>query len=173
MGWLRRTGHILLSVEGSPGRVAVAFALGVFIAFFPILGIHSALAIGVALAFRLNKVAILVGTWVNNPWTLAPMYTAGTLLGCFALGVSPASLARIDWSLHGQAFYASLVDGFRPLLAPFVVGNLVLGGGAAALSFLILRSILAGRRRGGDHPEVVGEPSARLERTRGEGGPRP
>lgn len=147
MSWLRRTGLVLLHVEDSPNRVAAAFALGVFIAFFPILGIHSALALGLAVAFRLNKVAILAGAWVNNPWTLAPMYTAGTLVGCFALGVSPASLAGIDWSLHGHAFYASLVEGFRPLVLPFVVGNLVLGAVAAAAAFLVLRSLLA-RRRG-------------------------
>jgi hypothetical protein len=148
MSWLRRTAQVLLHVEDSPTRVAAAFALGVFIAFFPLLGIHTGLAIGLALAFRLNKVAILAGAWMNNPWTLAPMYTAGTLLGCFVLGVSPASLGAIDWSLHGRAFYASLVEGFRPLLMPFVVGNLVLGAWAAALTFLVLRSILARRRRG-------------------------
>jgi uncharacterized protein len=149
MSWVRRTGQILLRVEGSPNRVAAAFALGVFIAFFPILGIHTGLAIGIALAFRLNKVAILAGAWTNNPWTLAPMYTGGTLLGCFVLGVSPASLGDIDWSRHGRAFYQSLVEGFRPLLGPFIVGNLVLGSVAAALSFLVLRSILAGRRKAG------------------------
>jgi uncharacterized protein (DUF2062 family) len=148
MSWLRRTGQVLLHVEGSPARVAVAFALGVFIAFFPLLGIHTGLAIAIALAFRLNKVAILAGAWTNNPWTLAPMYTAGTLLGCFVLGVSPASLEEIDWSLHGRAFYASLVEGFRPLLMPFIVGNLVLGATAALVSFLVLRSILTRRRRG-------------------------
>jgi hypothetical protein len=148
MGWLRRTGQVLLHVEDSPSRVAAAFALGVFIAFFPLLGIHTGLAIAIALAFRLNKVAILAGAWTNNPWTLAPMYTAGTLLGCFVIGVSPASLGGIDWSLHGRAFYASLVEGFRPLLMPFIVGNLILGAGAAALTFLVLRSILARRRRG-------------------------
>ncbi len=148
MSWLRRTAQVLLHVEDSPTRVAAAFALGVFIAFFPLLGIHTGLAIGIALAFRLNKVAILAGAWTNNPWTLAPMYTAGTLVGCFVLGVSPASLGVIDWSLHGRAFYASLVEGFRPLLMPFIVGNLALGAWAGALTFLVLRSILARRRRG-------------------------
>jgi uncharacterized protein (DUF2062 family) len=147
MSWLRRTRQVLLHVEDSPNRVSAAFALGVLIAFFPILGIHTALALGLAVAFRLNKVAILAGAWVNNPWTLAPMYTAGTLVGCFTLRVSPASLAGIDWSLHGHAFYASLVEGFRPLVLPFVVGNLVLGAAAAAAAFLVLRSLLA-RRRG-------------------------
>jgi uncharacterized protein (DUF2062 family) len=149
MGWLRRTGQVLLQVEDAPSRVAAAFALGLFIAFFPILGIHTGLALLIALTFRLNKVAILLGAWVNNPWTLTPMYTAGTLLGCALLRRSPASLEAIDWSLTGRAFYASLYAGVRPLLLPFVAGNLVLGAVAAALGFLVLRRVLEGRARGG------------------------
>ena len=147
MRWLRRTGQILIHVEDSPSRVALAFALGVFIAFFPLLGIHTGLAIGVALLFRLNKVAILAGAWTNNPWTIAPMYSAGTLLGCFILGVSPTSLGEIDWALHGRAFYESLAAGLRPLLLPFVAGNLALGAAAALVSFLALRWVLARRKR--------------------------
>ena len=147
MRWLRRTEQILFHVEDSPSRVALAFALGIFIAFFPILGIHTGMAIAIALAFRLNKVALLVGAWVNNPWTVAPMYSAGTLLGCAILGVSPASLGGIDWALHGRAFYASLAAGLRPLVVPFVVGNLALGAAAALGSFLALRFLLARRRR--------------------------
>ena len=147
MRWLRRTGQVLLHVEDSPSRVAAAFALGVFIAFFPILGIHTAIAILLAFLLRLSKVAILVGAWTNNPWTLGPMLTAGTLVGCFLLGVSPASLAAIDWGLHGWAFYQSLAAGFRPLLVPFVVGNLVLGAAAAVVTFFLLRALLVRRRR--------------------------
>jgi uncharacterized protein len=147
MRWLRRTGQVLLHVEGSPTRVALSFALGVFIAFFPILGIHTGMALLIAVACRLSKVPILCGAWINNPWTVAPMYTAGTLLGCLMLGVSPASLAAVDWGLGGRAFYASLLEGFRPLLLPFVLGNLVLGVAAGCVTFLALRSLLS-RRRG-------------------------
>jgi uncharacterized protein (DUF2062 family) len=145
MGWLRRL-RLLLQIEGSPSRVALAFALGIFIAFFPLLGIHTGLALALAVGLRLNKVAILTGAWVNNPWTLAPMYTAGTLLGCALLRVSPASVGEVDWSLHGRAFYASLIEGFRPLLLPFVVGNLVSGALAAVVTFLLLRSLLLRRQ---------------------------
>ena len=147
MRWLRRAGKILLHVEDSPSRVAAAFALGVFIAFFPILGIHTGMALVLAVLLRLNKVAILIGAWTNNPWTLAPMYTAGTLLGCAFLGVSPESLGTIDWSLTGRAFYESLATGLRPLVLPFVAGNLVLGAGAAVASFFALRLLLERRRR--------------------------
>ena len=146
IGWLTRRLRVVLQIEGSPTRIALAFALGVFIAFFPILGIHTGLAIALAVVLRLNKAAILTGAWLNNPWTLAPIYTAGTLLGCALFGVSPASLSDVDWSLHGRAFYASLLEGFRPLLLPFVVGNLVAGTSVALVTFLVLRSVLARRR---------------------------
>lgn len=146
MGWLVRTSRVLLRVEGSPNRVALAFALGVFIAFFPILGIHTWVALGLAIAFRLSKVAILIGVWTNNPWTVGPMLTAGTLVGCALTGVSPASLGRVDWSLRGPAFYESLVAGFRPLVLPYVLGNLVLGLLVAAASFALLRAVLLRRK---------------------------
>jgi uncharacterized protein (DUF2062 family) len=157
MGWLRRTGQILLHVEDSPSRVALAFAVGVFIAFSPLLGIHTGLAIVIAVAFRLNKTAIVVGAWSNNPWTIAPMYSAGTLVGCFVLGVSPASLSEIDWTLHGRAFYESLFAGFRPLLMPFIVGNLVLGAFASLVTFLVLRFLLA-QRKGAPAPSGSSPP---------------
>jgi uncharacterized protein (DUF2062 family) len=139
--------RMLFRVEGSPTRVAAAFGLGIFIAFFPILGIHTGLALLAAFALRLNKVAILTGAWVNNPWTVGPMYLAGTLVGCGLVGVSPASLAAIDWSLRGRAFYASLEAGLRPLLLPFVVGNLLAGTLCGLATFFVLRSVLR-RRRG-------------------------
>jgi uncharacterized protein len=152
MGWLRRTRQVLFQVDDSPSRVSAAFAIGLFLAFFPLLGIHTALALLIAFTFRLSKVAILLGAWVNNPWTITPMYTAGTLVGCALLGDSPASLGAINWSLSGRAFYASLVAGVRPLLMPFVVGNLVLGAAIAAVTFVVLRSVLSRRSHAAGSP---------------------
>jgi uncharacterized protein (DUF2062 family) len=146
LGWLGRRLRLLLQVEGSPTRVAAAFAVGVFLAFFPLLGIHTWLGLGIAVAFRLNKVAVLTGAWLNNPWTIAPIYTAGTLLGCALIGVSPTGLGALDWSLGWRAFYESLVAQFRPMLLPFVVGNLVAGVGAALVTFVAMRALLVRRR---------------------------
>lgn len=144
MRWLSRTAQILKQVDDSPARVAAAFGIGVFIAFFPILGIHTGMALAIALLFRLSKVAILFGAWTNNPWTLAPMYSAGTLLGCLLLRVPLVSpSASVDWSLKGRAFYGALATTLEPLLWPFVVGNLVLGVVAGLAAFFLLRSLLA------------------------------
>ncbi len=95
--------------------------------------------------------AILVGTWVNNPWTIAPVYTAGTLLGCALLGVSPASLGAVDWKLHGRAFYEALVEGFRPLLVPFFVGNLLVAAVAGVVTYFVIRRVLK-RRQAAEEP---------------------
>ena len=143
MRWIARATQILQHVDGSPSRVAAAFGIGVFLAFSPLLGLHTALALAAALAFRLNKVAILTGAWINNPWTIAPIYSAGTLVGCALLGVAPVIPAGVDWSLEGRAFYAALATTLRPLLWPFLIGNLVLGTVAGLVAFFLLRAVLS------------------------------
>jgi uncharacterized protein (DUF2062 family) len=145
---LRPLLRVVLQVEDTPTRVAVAFAVGMFIAFFPLVGTHTALALALAFVFRLNRVTVLAGSFMNNPWTIGPMLTTGTLVGCGLMGVSPTTLGTVDWSLTGRAFYESLVAGFRPLLWPFVVGNLVLGATAGLTSFFVVRAVLESRRSG-------------------------
>src|SRR6185295_6714639 len=55
---LRQTVRFLLHLEDTPNRVALAFGIGLFIAFFPLLGIHTGLALGIAVVFRLSRVAL-------------------------------------------------------------------------------------------------------------------
>jgi len=151
MSRLRGVLRAVLSVEDRPSRVALAFAIGVFIAFFPLLGIHTGLALAIAFYFRLHRVAILAGAWINNPWTLAPMFMAGTAVGCAIFGVSTEDLRDIDWHLHGRAFYRALWHGLRPYVVPFVVGNLVLGVVSGVLAYVVVLSLL--ERRTAQQPQ--------------------
>jgi uncharacterized protein (DUF2062 family) len=147
MSRVRQLAQVLLHLEDTPHRTALAFGVGVFIAFSPLLGIHWALALGSAFAFRLNRVAVLLGTYVNNPWTLAPLYLAGTALGCALLGVSPEGLAAIDWDARGMAFYRGLIEHLRPYVWPYVVGNTVLGAVAGAATYAVARRLIERRRQ--------------------------
>jgi uncharacterized protein (DUF2062 family) len=149
---LRHLAQIILRVEDTPPRVALAFGLGMFIAFFPVVGTHTALALGAAIVFRLNRVAVLAGSWTSNPWTIVPMLTGGTLVGCALLGVSPSTLGQVDWGGSGSTLLNSLAVGLGPLLWPFVVGNLVLGALAGGASFLVVRAILESRQTGNQAP---------------------
>jgi uncharacterized protein (DUF2062 family) len=147
---LRRIAQILLHVEDSPHRTALAFAVGVWIAFFPLLGIHTALALVVAMVFRLSRVAVILGAYLNNPWTLAPLYSAGTLVGCLLLQVSPTDVWAMEWS-EGWVL-GEMLHHLRPILWPFVVGNLVLGTIAAGVAYVVVRGVLARRAVGGVRP---------------------
>lgn len=144
---LRSTLLLLLRVEDTPHRVALAFGIGVWIAFSPLLGIHTGMALGIAFLFRLNRVAMLFGAYLNNPWTLAPMYMAGTALGCFLLDVPTSGLSGMDWSLHGRAFYQALIQNLRPYLWPYVLGNTLLGVLGALIGYGALRLVLERRGR--------------------------
>jgi uncharacterized protein (DUF2062 family) len=146
----RRALQVLLHVEDTPHRIALAFGIGVWIAFSPFLGVHTLLALGIAFAFRLSRVAILLGAYINNPWTLAPLYLAGTVVGCILMGVSTEGLAAVDWSQQGAAFYEHLVASLRPYLWPFLLGNTVLGVTGGMLGYVLLRRVL--ERRGQSHP---------------------
>ena len=83
----RATFRRLLAIDDPPERTALAFSIGVFIAFSPFLGLHTIAATLVAFLFRFNKIAIYAGTFLNNPFlTLVPIIVASYALGAFVLG---------------------------------------------------------------------------------------
>jgi uncharacterized protein (DUF2062 family) len=150
-GRLRQSVAVLLKLGDSPHRTALAFGIGVWIAFFPVLGIHTLLALLLAFLLRLNRVPILLGAFINNPWTLAPMFMAGTALGCLLLGVSPTELAAFDWSSVGEHHPMAVWESLRPLVLPYLLGNLALGTLCGFVAYGILRRLLGRQARG---PEV-------------------
>src|SRR5918996_2937928 len=77
----------LLAADDPPERTALAFSIGIFIAFSPLLGLHTLMATALAFAFRFNKIAIYAGTFVNNPFlTLVPIVVASYALGALVTG---------------------------------------------------------------------------------------
>jgi uncharacterized protein len=76
----------LLTLDGPPNSLAIAFAIGVFISFTPFYGLHSAMAAAAAYSLRLNIVALLAGAWLNNPLTTPFMYGISYFLGRLIIG---------------------------------------------------------------------------------------
>jgi uncharacterized protein (DUF2062 family) len=133
----------LLLLEESPPRTALAFAIGVAISFSPFWGLHTALALVAALLFRLNRLAILVGAWVNNPWTVAPAASLGTALGFWILGTEVQFPSLAEFSLLSSESWSQVLSEFEHLFWPFVVGNLLLSVPAGVAAYFVLRWILA------------------------------
>jgi uncharacterized protein (DUF2062 family) len=130
----------VLHLQESPQRTALAFAIGVFIAFSPAYGLHTAMVVLCTWLFGLNFVALLTGALVNNPWTIVPILGATYWTGALLLG--QADTPSFDW--HDLSF-AGIYDQVHPYLIPFLLGGFVLSVIGGLISYpiaylLILRS---------------------------------
>src|ERR1051325_11686500 len=130
---LRSSFRRLLALDDPPERTALAFSVGVLIAFSPLLGLHTILATLLAFLFRFNKVAIYAGTFVNNPFlTLVPIVVTSYAVGAFILGrplALPAGGVELlrDPHVLSASYRHELWARFRDLLAPFALGGAALG----------------------------------------------
>lgn len=124
----------ILSIKDSPHRIALAFAVGVFIGMSPLFGIHTVLGLIAAWLFRLNKLVTIAGVYITNPWTIVPIYTFSTYVGAKCLGVSKITPV-VDWS---HITFSHLMNELRPLLMPFIVGTMLIGLLSSILSYFII-----------------------------------
>jgi uncharacterized protein (DUF2062 family) len=129
----------LLHIEDTPERTALAFSLGIFLGFSPFLGFHTLTGLAIAFLFKLNRVAMLLGVWLNTPWWLVPYYTVATWLGMWVIRfrINGATLKEIFRLGRDQGFISShfwiRVSSQWGFLLSFMIGSLIL---AALLSFV-------------------------------------
>ena len=129
----------IFRVDDSPHRVALAFAIGVCLAFFPIMGLHTITALIIAWVGRLSVPVLIAGTFVNNPWTIAPIYGGSFWFGLFLTGSSPPSLKKIDWK---EMEITAIWDALKPVLWPFCIGAIVSGVLAGLVAYFIARPMI-------------------------------
>jgi len=143
----------LLALDDPPERTALAFSIGVFIAFSPFLGLHTILATLLALLFRFNKVAIYAGTFVNNPFlTLVPIIAASYAIGAFALGrplrIPAAGIELLkDPHLLTADYYRRLFRESWDIVWPFTIGGLVLSVVCSLVAYPVTSALLRAKRR--------------------------
>jgi len=134
----------IFQLNDSPNQLALAFAVGVFIAFSPTIGLHTISVFFIAWIFRLNKLVVFTAAFVNNPWTMVPLYGFCLWFGIKITGTMTAT-PDIAW----QALtFSSAYDILRPYLWPFVVGTVVAGVAAAITSYFFIYWAVVRYRRG-------------------------
>jgi len=131
---LRQRVSQVLHLQETPHRTALAFAIGVFIAFAPHYLFHTASAVFCAWMFRLNYMAVFLGSFINNPWTLIPILASSLYTGLFLLGES--STITIEWN---QLTMENLFDMLSPYLLPFLVGACTLATFCSILAYPLMR----------------------------------
>ena len=131
----------LLHIEDTPERTALAFSIGIFLGFSPFLGFHTLAGLAVAFLFGLNRVAILLGVWLNAPWWIVPYYMAATWLGMWVMRfqINLTTLKELfqmgmDQGFIGSGFWGKLISQW-PLLLSLGVGSLILAAFLAVLAY--------------------------------------
>lgn len=145
----------LLAIDDPPERTALAFAIGVLIAFSPFLGLHTIMATAVAFLFRFNKIAIYTGTFINNPFlTLVPIIIVSYAVGAFFLGRPLAipdegvELLKNPRLFSTDYYQLLFVQSWWNIVWPFTVGATILSVVCSLLAYpLTLRMLRAYHRR--------------------------
>lgn len=113
--------------------VTRAFALGLFVSFVP-LPINALLATTLALIFRVNIPAAVVGTFLTNPLTFVPLFLFAYWVGCAILMLPPKPI-------HIEMSWEWLTTQLLPIWKPFLLGCLIMGLGAAVTGYVLLGGI--------------------------------
>lgn len=107
--------------------IARGVALGLFIAFMPLLG-HIPLVLVLGLLFRVNLPVAGVVIWVANPLTYGIIFYFEYRLGLLLMNRPPGELPA-DW--------AALLESLSMAWQPLLIGALVVGFASAAIGYLL------------------------------------
>jgi len=100
----------------APREIAFAVAIGTFIAFIPMVGVHTALAFLCAFVLRINPLIVLLGTQISNPLTFPIQLFVSAQAGNIILHGSLISMR-----------FASDTDWVNTYIIPLIMGSIVLG----------------------------------------------
>ena len=131
--WPKLRMHIL-HPELSSEQVAWSFALGLSIAFNPLLGLHTAMILLFCFLFkRMHRPLIVAGALVNNPWTMVPIASLAAYFGNLLRGKGlDLDLSVVHWHDIGwRSFltwggFQSMTTMLRPVLRSYLLGGTVL-----------------------------------------------
>jgi uncharacterized protein (DUF2062 family) len=137
----------MLGRNDPPEVVAASFAVGVTISFTPFIGFHWAIALALAFILRLNKVDVLLGTFVVNPLTIGPIAAIALPVGRLFFRAEREALSRLPWKeFLTVSFWSQAGPRMRAIGLQWAAGMLILSLIAGSLTYVILVNVLRARR---------------------------
>jgi uncharacterized protein (DUF2062 family) len=125
----------LIKIRGGSREIALGFALGVFIAMSPTLGIQMPIAVVAAMVMGVSKISAVLGVWVTNPVTAPFIYGFNYWVGAKLLGLKTLHTLALDASVD------SVMELFKK--APELLGAMGLGGLISGIPLAIIGYFVA------------------------------
>ena len=136
-----------MRLKGDPSDLAFGMALGIFAGMLPIIPFQTALALFLAIFFRVSKITAIIGTWISNPFNWYFVYYLNYRLGAGILGLSDknrgfaAVMETLQEGEEGMAVVKTLLGAGGTIIAAFLLGGLIFGIILAPISYPIFLNI--------------------------------
>lgn len=127
-GWGRASRYMIqrvLRLSAGPHAIAMGFAVGVFVSALPFIGVHIAMAVGLAWLMRANVIASVIGTISGNPVTFPFIWVATFKVGQLILDRDVDVLPL--QSLSFMNVLRVSVETTMSFIVPMTVGGIIIG----------------------------------------------
>jgi uncharacterized protein (DUF2062 family) len=144
---IQRFLHNLILKESRIDVLASSCAMGAFIAFSPFLGLHTLMAFLFSWMFSLNCIVVLAASnFINNPWTMIPVYSSGYFVGEWILsgwlGLDTMALNPQWMSSLNESLY-SIIGTKGVSCWSFLIGGNLLGLVVAGMLYPVSKRVFA------------------------------
>ncbi len=143
--WTRLRGRVqrLISIQGNPRDIAGGYALGIFLATTPFVGLKIFIALFLSAVFRWNKIASVIGVYHVNPLTGPPFYALAFFIGKSVLGTEGQFVFPRG---AGMSALINVFTGAGHVFLSLLLGGLILGIPLTCIAFLSAKKLLLSRQ---------------------------
>jgi uncharacterized protein (DUF2062 family) len=129
----------LAGISAEPRKVAMGYALGIFLAASPFIGLKVFIAIALTFIFKWNKVAAIIGVFHINPLTGPIFYGFSFLVGNSVLGSDVCF--DFTWPITIKTLY-EIVTANSMVFMSLLTGGIILGLPLAIAAYFFSNSFI-------------------------------
>ena len=129
----------LIKISDTPHSISLGFAIGVFSAFTPLIGLHIVIAIFFSWLVNANYLSSVVGTFVGTPITYPFMWISSILIGNMFISVDEFNKNLFEnISFYSWDFFLLI----KPFISSFVIGSTVIVLISSFSSYFLLKKLV-------------------------------
>jgi uncharacterized protein len=129
----------LKSIPEEPRKVAMGYALGIFLAASPFIGLKVFIALALTFVFKWNKIAAIIGVFHVNPLTGPIFYGFSFFIGNLILGSNVSF--NFTWPVTIKTLLDILSANSMVFLS-LLTGGIILGLPLAVVAYFLSNSLI-------------------------------
>lgn len=113
-----------IKIRGEPRKIALGFAMGLFIGMTPSMGFQTAIVIFIAALLKWNKISAAIGVWITNPLTAPFIYSTTYFIGAKILDIKNGYNPSVELNL---TVLEKLLQKAPQVIWALIIGGIILG----------------------------------------------